>query len=160
MTSGVFAARTWPAKAPYSGNPDGLALLGEPVWVHGAFGWGGGTDWGVCIFRDIHGLHKSKQYMKVNTRRHVDWWNLSSSVCLLAGSCVWLIIATAFKMPVSGSHSIIGAIVGFSLVAKGARGVSWFQLGMVGEYQLGPGQTMQANHKKRLSGHIGWIYAF
>ena len=35
---------------------EGLALLGEPVWVHGAFGWGGGTDCGVCISRDIHGL--------------------------------------------------------------------------------------------------------
>ena len=46
MTSGVSAGRTWPAETPDvsarfpSGNPEGLALLGEPVWV-GAFGWGG-----------------------------------------------------------------------------------------------------------------------
>ena len=40
MTSGVSAGRTGAAKAP-SGNPEGLALLGEPVWV-GAFGWGPG----------------------------------------------------------------------------------------------------------------------
>ena len=39
MISGVSAAELGLRKPP-SGNPKGLALLGEPV--HGAFGWGGG----------------------------------------------------------------------------------------------------------------------
>ena len=33
-------------RKPPSGNAEGLALLGEPVWV-GAFGWGGGPLTGV-----------------------------------------------------------------------------------------------------------------
>ena len=28
---------------------EGLALLGEPVWVHGAFGWGGALT-AVCVY--------------------------------------------------------------------------------------------------------------
>jgi len=50
---------------------------------------------------------------------------------MLVGSCVWLFIATVFKMPVSGTHSIVGATVGFALVAHGAGGVDWKQLGLI-----------------------------
>lgn len=53
------------------------------------------------------------------------------NVAALTGSCAWLIIATAFKMPVSGTHSIVGATVGFALVAHGASGVDWKQLGFI-----------------------------
>jgi len=58
---------------------------------------------------------------------------LISRLCLwlFAGSCVWLFIATVFKMPVSGTHSIVGATVGFALVAHGASGVDWKQLAFI-----------------------------
>lgn len=42
----------------------------------------------------------------------------------LAGSGIWLILATALRLPISGTHSIVGATVGFSLVCKGTAGVS------------------------------------
>ena len=42
--SGVSVGRTWAWKPP-SGNPEGLALLGELVWVGRLVG---GTDWGDC----------------------------------------------------------------------------------------------------------------
>jgi len=56
------------------------------------------------------------------------------NVLLLAGACVWLFIATVFKMPVSGTHSIVGATVGFALVAHGAGGVDWKQLGFISKF--------------------------
>jgi sodium-dependent phosphate transporter len=53
------------------------------------------------------------------------------NIAALGGSCVWLFTATFLSMPVSATHSIIGAIVGFSLVAKGSKGIDWVQLGMI-----------------------------
>ncbi|XP_047105590.1 sodium-dependent phosphate transporter 2 isoform X1 [Schistocerca piceifrons] len=46
----------------------------------------------------------------------------------LAGSAVWLLVATFLKLPISGTHSIVGASVGFSLVAQGFAGLQWMTL--------------------------------
>lgn len=35
------------------------------------------------------------------------------------GAAMWQIIASLAKMPVSGTHSIVGAVVGFALISKG-----------------------------------------
>lgn len=57
----------------------------------------------------------------------------------LAGSAVWLIAATFLKMPISGTHSIVGASIGFSLVARGAQGLHWPILGaIVGSWFISP----------------------
>jgi len=58
----------------------------------------------------------------------------SGVLCWSVGSCVWLFIATVFKMPVSGTHSIVGATVGFALVAHGAGGVDWKQFGLISKW--------------------------
>ena len=57
----------------------------------------------------------------------------------LAGSAVWLIAATFLKMPISGTHSIVGASIGFSLVARGTQGLHWTILGaIVGSWFISP----------------------
>ena len=43
----------------------------------------------------------------------------------LAGSTTWLFTATHLGLPVSTTHSIVGGIMGFSLVYKGVDGVVW-----------------------------------
>ncbi|KAG8196086.1 hypothetical protein JTE90_007826 [Oedothorax gibbosus] len=49
----------------------------------------------------------------------------------LIGSAIWNIVATFFRWPISGTHSIIGAVVGFAFVARGFMGVKWKMLGQI-----------------------------
>lgn len=52
-------------------------------------------------------------------------------LCADLSSAIWLTIATYFKYPVSTTHSIIGAIVGFSLAYGGVEIVVWSKIGMI-----------------------------
>ena len=45
------------------------------------------------------------------------------SALFAAGS--WLLIASFLGWPVSTTHSIIGAIIGFALVAVGSEAIQW-----------------------------------
>ncbi|MFP4465899.1 MAG: inorganic phosphate transporter [Candidatus Goldiibacteriota bacterium] len=43
----------------------------------------------------------------------------------LVGTTVWMRIATHFGWPVSTTHSIVGAVIGFGIIAKGLDVVQW-----------------------------------
>lgn len=49
----------------------------------------------------------------------------------LAAAATWLVIATRAGWPVSTTHSIVGAIVGFALVGVGAHAVQWGQIAQI-----------------------------
>lgn len=46
-------------------------------------------------------------------------------ICAMFGAAAWQIIATIFGLPVSGTHSIVGATCGFALVEGGTSAVRW-----------------------------------
>lgn len=52
-------------------------------------------------------------------------------IASLFASGVWLMIATWKQWPVSTTHSIVGAIVGFACVALGVDLVSWDKVGLI-----------------------------
>ncbi|MCH8286482.1 inorganic phosphate transporter [candidate division KSB1 bacterium] len=49
----------------------------------------------------------------------------------LLAAGVWLQLATYFGLPVSTTHSIVGAVVGFVLILKGYDAISWAKVGNV-----------------------------
>ncbi|NXO03872.1 S20A1 protein, partial [Rhinopomastus cyanomelas] len=64
----------------------------------------------------------------------VDMYNstqkllMAGSISAMFGSAVWQLVASFLKLPISGTHCIVGATIGFSLVAQGQKGVKWSEL--------------------------------
>ncbi|XP_072445423.1 sodium-dependent phosphate transporter 2 isoform X3 [Chiloscyllium punctatum] len=53
---------------------------------------------------------------------------MAGEVSAMLGSAIWQLIASFLKLPISGTHCIVGATIGFSLVSFGAHSVRWIQL--------------------------------
>uniref|UniRef100_A0A8C6UYP5 Phosphate transporter n=1 Tax=Neogobius melanostomus TaxID=47308 RepID=A0A8C6UYP5_9GOBI len=53
---------------------------------------------------------------------------MAGSVSAMFGSAVWQLSASFLKLPISGTHCIVGATIGFSMVARGHQGVRWMEL--------------------------------
>ena len=45
--------------------------------------------------------------------------------CSLLAATLWLAVASRWEIPISSAHSIIGGIVGFTVVSEGAGAVEW-----------------------------------
>ncbi|MCP4727489.1 MAG: inorganic phosphate transporter [bacterium] len=61
-----------------------------------------------------------------------DIYNLAyGMMAALLAAGAWLNIATFFGWPVSTSHSIVGAIIGFVLIQQGFHAVSWSTVGSI-----------------------------
>ena len=46
-------------------------------------------------------------------------------LCTLLGAFSWVLAATAFKLPVSTTHAVVGAVIGFALTENSSDGVDW-----------------------------------
>ncbi|MGL6122544.1 MAG: inorganic phosphate transporter [Shewanella sp.] len=57
----------------------------------------------------------------------------------LLAAGIWLVVASALGWPVSTTHSIVGAIIGFAAVGVGAESVAWNKVGgIVGSWVITP----------------------
>jgi PiT family inorganic phosphate transporter len=78
-------------------------------------------------------------------------------VCALLAAALWLNIASYLGMPVSTTHSIVGAIVGFGILQAGLGHIHWAKLGeIVASWLISPlaGATMAFIIFKLISRYI------
>ncbi|XP_053559170.1 sodium-dependent phosphate transporter 2 [Bombina bombina] len=69
-----------------------------------------------------------KGIIDVNLYNNTVGLLMAGEVSAMVGSAVWQLIASFLKLPISGTHCIVGSTIGFSLVAIGTHGVQWMQL--------------------------------
>uniref|UniRef100_E5RIX1 Sodium-dependent phosphate transporter 2 n=1 Tax=Homo sapiens TaxID=9606 RepID=E5RIX1_HUMAN len=61
---------------------------------------------------------------------------MAGEVSAMVGSAVWQLIASFLRLPISGTHCIVGSTIGFSLVAIGTKGVQWMELVKIGNWHF------------------------
>ena len=74
-----------------------------------------------------------KGIIDINSFNGTEELAMIGSLSALSGTGIWLIVATFFNLPVSGTHSIVGATMGYALVAHGLDGIKWKTLCLIGE---------------------------
>jgi len=52
-------------------------------------------------------------------------------IASLLAAAIWVTLSTWKEMPISTTHSVIGALVGFGLIAGGSSSINWIKLGEV-----------------------------
>ncbi|MBW8041304.1 MAG: inorganic phosphate transporter [Planctomycetes bacterium] len=52
-------------------------------------------------------------------------------VCAMLAAAVWLNVASYLGMPVSTTHSIVGAVIGFGILQAGLGHIHWFKVGQI-----------------------------
>uniref|UniRef100_A0A7S1CA17 Phosphate transporter n=1 Tax=Bicosoecida sp. CB-2014 TaxID=1486930 RepID=A0A7S1CA17_9STRA len=51
--------------------------------------------------------------------------------CTMAGASMWLAVATYYSLPVSTTHSLVGALIGVGVMARGVGGIQWANVGRI-----------------------------
>jgi PiT family inorganic phosphate transporter len=59
--------------------------------------------------------------------QHLDYFVIGMLSALMSAA-TWLIIATHHGLPVSTTHSIIGAVIGFGVVSMGSKHILWYSV--------------------------------
>ncbi|EDO34470.1 predicted protein [Nematostella vectensis] len=80
-----------------------------------------------------------KGIIDINSFNGTEEYAMVGSLSALTGTSVWLLVATFFNLPVSGTHSVVGATMGFALVAQSLHGVQWKTFGKIaGSWVVSP----------------------
>jgi PiT family inorganic phosphate transporter len=104
----------------------GALTLRQAILVAAVFEFGGAVLVGAHVTETIKGGIIPPEPFAADPQ--VFMYGMASA---LAGAAAWLLIATVLGLPVSTTHSIVGAVVGFGLVTVGWAEVQWHTLGPI-----------------------------
>ena len=104
----------------------GVLTLKKAVIIAAIFEFGGAVLMGSHVTDTVR-----KTIVDVNIFDKNPGALMYGMLCADLASAIWLTVATYLKYPVSTTHSIIGAIVGFSLAYGGRDAVDWEKIGFV-----------------------------
>jgi len=90
----------------------------------------------AAVFEALGSLLAGGQVTETIRGRIIDASMFSSTPHLLVygmlasllAAGTWLIVATSFGWPVSTTHSIVGAVIGFGLIVLGVKAIYWHQI--------------------------------
>ncbi len=97
--------------------------VGQAIVVAGIFEFLGAALFGASVTQTIRKGILVPEFVAASPQTVV--YGMMAS---LTGAATWLLVASRLGWPVSTTHSIVGAIVGFGAVALGADAVEWAKL--------------------------------
>ena len=103
-----------------------VLTLRQAVVIAAIFEFGGAVLMGSHVTDTVR-----KKIVEISIFENNPGALMFGMLCADLSSAIWLTIATYFKYPVSTTHSIIGAIVGFSLAYGGADMIVWREIGLI-----------------------------
>lgn len=98
----------------------GALTLRQAILVAAVFEFAGAVLVGAHVTETIKGDIIPLELFEDDPRRYM--FGMAGA---LFGAATWLLVATAFGLPVSTTHSIVGAVVGFGLISVGYENVVW-----------------------------------
>ena len=76
-----------------------------------------------AVLRNTYAIETNRKYSSIVLA--------CGMIAALLAAGTWLLIATWMSWPVSTTHSIVGAVVGFGCIALGTDGVAWEKVGFI-----------------------------
>ena len=97
----------------------------QAVLISGILEFLGATFFGAHVTKTI-----AKGIVNLDMISNSDYIMKGAMAALIA-SAVWIIFSTIWGMPVSTTHSIVGGMMGFGIVAAGWGSVDWVKMGII-----------------------------
>ena len=96
--------------------------LVQAVAIAAVFEFAGAILLGADVTETVsHGLVDTKRF---DAQPELLMYGM---MCVIAATGLWLLLACYLELPVSTTHSTIGGVIGFTLVAHGWNAVQWFE---------------------------------
>ncbi|MGH7557448.1 MAG: inorganic phosphate transporter [Gemmatimonadota bacterium] len=104
----------------------GALTLRQAILVAAVFEFAGAVLVGAHVAETIKGEIIPPEIFVDNPEQY-----MFGMAAALFGAATWLLVATVLGLPVSTTHSIVGAVVGFGVVSVGYEAVAWGTMGSI-----------------------------